>query len=196
MNYLFNQGDLDLGRMCLVSSKVKLRPHLGLRALWLRQTQQIYYNTLSALNSSDFKAKNNLVGLLAGLDSVWMLSKEFSIYGNLAISSLVNAQKFNSTNSTNGQLSTDQLATNYSNSINTCFDLALGFRWDRSFQDHNYHLGFHLGYEQHNYINIFQAPNVTGTPVGTPYGSPGISTTTYPTDFALQGITMGARFDF
>lgn len=179
--YYFNQGDLDLGRMFKVSSKLRLRPHAGIRGLWLSQIEsrdtQTSFTSTQTLNYSRTKAKSYMGGLEAGLDSLWNLSKEFAIYANVAFASLVNCQKYINWTKVNGELDSYK-STNYGASIIADVDFFIGLRWDRNFDNDNYHLGINLGYEQHNYINVNNQPNSFGS------------------DFTMQGIALGARFDF
>jgi hypothetical protein len=177
MAYYFNQGDLDLGRMFKVSSKLRLRPHAGIRGLWISQNK--IYNTASTSYAyyQKTKAKSYMGGLEAGLDSLWNLSKEFAIYANVAFASLVNSQKFLEWETRDSALR-NYSSTNYGSSIIADVDFFIGLRWDRNFDNDNYHFGINLGYEQHNYININNQPNSFGS------------------DFTLQGIALGARFDF
>jgi len=194
VTYSYNLADLDLGRMFQVSQHLNLRPHFGLRSLWLNQKYSYTFIGLS-LDSAYVKQKGNLVGLEGGLDSVWKLSKEFSLYANLGLACLVNNQKYKAFEKA---LSSDPYApdsvtnvyntSNYGTNVIANLDLVIGFRWDRNFSDDEYHLGINLGYELHDYININQDQKTYFFYNQFIYPN--------PTDFALQGIALGARFDF
>jgi len=182
IKYYYNQGDLELGRMCKVSKRLKIRPHLGLRALWLRQYNIINSERLSNLSytyTNTIKNTNNLVGLTGGFDSQWMLAKEYSIYANATLGSLVNSYKFYQTskNNVNSTLISNISTSNYTATVNFAYDIYMGFRWDKMLDQNRFHVSLNLGYEQHSYININQG-------------------TSLPQDFTYQGFAFGGRFDF
>lgn len=210
----YNLGDLDLGRMYKVSKKLRLRPHLGVRGLWLTQQDIIpdtnfgdrYFNTSASTSStqqngttrfSRWKMKATLIGLECGIDSLWNLSKQFAIYANIGLSSLVNSQNYkfyrNQQNNILNWTSPTAVPSNDLNQtiINTSWaratrltnnlDFALGLRWDMNFCNDAFHIGINCGYEQHSYWTM----NVTSTGFGIG-----------DTDFNLQGIALGGRFDF
>lgn len=183
LKYNYNQGDLDMGRMFRVSRKLKIRPHFGIRALWLHQKRE--YNTVyGSYNyySSD-KTKNTLVGLLAGADIHFCLSKEFTLYALAGGSTLVNSAKRSFANYQNS-IETTTVSDGYKSRVIANLDLTMGLRWDRNFSDDRFHLGINLGWEQHNFVNINQRTPSPSNPNAFVY------------DFAWQGIALGARFDF
>lgn len=228
----YNLGDLDLGRMFKVSKRLKLRPHFGIRGLWLtqknyiidNQVTDIYYSTYSTsiapgavstlvqVTNNPFSAptkiKSTLIGLEGGIESYWNLSREFSIFANIGLASLVNSQNYTSFNqssqtaqnytqpannpnaaiTTNGPPSTiyseNLTKAGKASSIVMNLDFFIGLRWDKNLAHDNYHLGITAGYEQHTYSNLnLVSQSLSQGPIGT-------------TDFNLQGISCGARFDF
>lgn len=189
--YYYNLGDLDMGRMFKVSQHLNLRPHAGVRSLWL--TQKLHYSFDTNPKYIIQKQSGTLVGLFGGVDGLWKFAKEFSIYANFAVACLVNNQKFSRRTTVedaiNNQLyiATKQ-NTKYGTNVVTNIDAFIGLRWDRSFSNDDYHFGINLGYELHDYINVNQQ-------VVSPFS--GINTT-YESgqDFAIQGVALGARFDF
>lgn len=183
--YYFNQGDLDFGRMMQVSSKIKMRPHLGARVLWLNEQAQFSY---AANTYATQKNKNTLGGLELGVDSLWYFSKAFSIYANLGLTTLVNQQKtIFRTNDSNLKPS---FHTNYGSKIIGGYDIKIGLRWDKNFSDNSYHFGLNFGYEQHSLININGSNGLLGALAQNLYQS------FYDTDFSWQAMALGARFDF
>jgi len=188
--YYFNQGDLDLGRMMKVSRKLKVRPHVGVRALWLTQKSSITPNLetqaeADAINKTS-RIKGFLVGAELGLDSVWMLSREFGVYANLGFTTLVNQAKLvNSVSPLDTYDGNVSYKTNYGTKIVNGLDFALGLRWDRNFSNDDYHFGINFGYEHHSLINVnANAFTQNGYSLG------------FDSDFTMQGIALGARFDF
>lgn len=183
--YYFNQGDLDFGRMMKVSSKLKMRPHVGARILWLNEKGQFSYGTSTY---SSQKNKNTLGGLELGLDSLWYFSKAFSVYANLGLATLVNQQK--TILSTNDSVLSPSFDTNYGSKIITGYDIKIGLRWDKNFSDNSYHFGLNFGYEQHSLLNIHGSNGLLGVIDNNLYQG------FYDSDFTWQAIALGGRFDF
>jgi len=189
--YYYNLGDLDLGRMFKVSKHLNLRPHAGIRSLWL--TQKLHYSFETDPKYIIEKQSGNLTGLEGGVEGLWKFSKEFSFYANFAVACLINSQEFSYKTTVANYYNPDEsLAsndyTNYGSNVVTNLDAFIGFRWDRNFSNGDYHFGINLGYEIHDYINVNQSA-LTHLAA---------STITYSNgqDFALQGVSLGARFDF
>lgn len=184
LEYSYNLGDLDLGRMFKISQKLKARPHVGIRALWLNQKNNVnYFDYISNKNGySYFKVSNTLVGLEGGIDSDWKLSHNFSIYGNLTISSLINSMNPSRENlNTNTSQTLSKISWNKPTRMIGNLDVLIGLRWDKNLSHDRYHLGFNFGYEQHHYWNV----NLITDGYAINEGS-----------FSLQGLALGARFDF
>lgn len=183
--YYFNQGDLDFGRMMKISRKVKMRPHVGARVLWLNE--KVSFNYTVPTGYSYQKNKNTLGGLELGLDSVWMFAKEFGVYANLGLTTLVNQQKSVFFNNASANIDGPSFNTNYGSKIVSGYDIKVGIRWDKNFSDDSYHFGINFGYEQHSLINI---NNLLGD------FSDSVNHTLFDNDFTWQAISLGARFDF
>lgn len=188
-----NLGDLDLGRMFKTSSHLNLRPHAGLRGLWLnRQNSSIYFNKQSQLNGSiNYKLKDTLVGLEGGLDMLFKFSRMVSLFTNLGFSALVDSQKLSgATQRTIGSNALNTYNPDRSSRIVTGIDLKIGLQFDANFKNDAYHLGINVAYEQMNYLNIQSAAN----PFVMHAALRDINIR--DSNFALQGISVGARFDF
>lgn len=189
--YYYNLGDLDMGRMFKVSKHLNLRPHAGIRSLWL--TQKLHYSFDTEPKYVIQKQSGTLVGLVGGIDGLWKFAKEFSIYANFAVACLVNSQKFSYKTTSEdqnipGSYRSVNNSTNYGTNVVTNLDTFIGLRWDRSFSNDDYHFGINLGYEIHDYINLNQEVGSNFTETKTTYAS--------GQDFAIQGVALGARFDF
>jgi hypothetical protein len=68
------------------------------------------------------------------------------------------------------------------------FDFFIGLRYDVNFSEDRYHFGINVGYEQHIFLNL--NPSINGYLNSSPFGFP------FSSDFSLQGVSIGARFDF
>lgn len=189
----YNLGDLDLGRMFKVSKRLNMRPHAGIRALWFTQKAEVtfsdaYVNRTGGLLMT--KNQSTLVGLEGGVDMLWKLGSQFSIYANATMSSLVNPLKasFYSYNVSNSTPVPTEVRYFRNTRITNNLDVMLGLRWDKNFSNDNFHLGINLGYEQHSYWNMTYATNSSVS------GFDGLGFS--DTSFNLQGIALGMRFDF
>jgi len=185
--FIFNLGDIDLGRMMKISKKMCIRPHISLRGLFLSQKQTVKGSSSNSSALLDVaKIKGTLAGLAMGFDTLFKLSKSYSFYANFIGSSLVDGRKYLQkvySGPTLDDLSiSSEQKINYSSKIVYAYDFMMGFRWDRNFNDNRYHFAFNLGYEHHNYINL----NYSTSEINQKFSS----------DFSLQGIAFGARFDF
>jgi hypothetical protein len=174
--YNYNLVDLDLGRSFKISSKLKMRPHMGLRGVWFDQT---YQKQSTSSQESDYflicNVANTLYGPEGGIETYWNLCHGFSFYVHTVFSILVNSQK----NSSSGSLTIDNYSTNYGSTLIPEFDFYLGLRWDKNFSHDSYHFSFNAGYEHHSYLNLNAPYKLTSS-----------------SDFNLQGIALGARCDF
>lgn len=186
----YNLLDVEQGRQFFVSKYLRLRPKFGLRNLWLWNKQQVTTN-YRAFRDGDSNARASFwgMGVLAGLDTVWTLGKDFSIYGNIAASGLfgsVNPKTdavFGGSTPTTASYRTHTTAQTKAN-----LDLAIGVRWDRNFSDDRFHISFNVGFEQHIYFNMAQN-FFSDSFYSTAAGSSG-------RDFALSGFAFGGRFDY
>lgn len=88
----FNMIDFELGKRCLIGQKLLLRPHIGLKGGWIDQSQKIGYDdfidsiTLLPVSLSAVKKKNDFsaIGPRIGVDSRWLMGKQFSIFSNFS----------------------------------------------------------------------------------------------------------------
>lgn len=166
--------DLECGREFMTSKWLSLRPHVGLRGAWIRQTYKVTYSggfenttSFSSFETDEADFKNNFKGggVRAGLDSKWGLTEDFSIYGNLAISLIYGRFK----------VQDQEVAVTASSTIPTPIinwmsafhsskaitDLALGVRYDHFFQDSGFGLCLAVSWEHHMFFNqnqLWQAP--------------------------------------
>jgi hypothetical protein len=206
--YTFYQGDLDLGRMYKISKHLKARPHVGVRGLCLtQQGQKQYQDELTSPPTAGYldskKLKGTLIGAETGVDGIWMFAKQFSIYANATLATLVNSQKLNYLGYRPDTATSISYATDHGSRIVFGYDFAIGLRWDMNFSHDDYHLGINLGYEHHSLVNV----NSTTEELqeifyenGTANGRSFIERRKVPllteADFTLQGLAVGIRFDF
>lgn len=194
----FNVIDLELGRNFYTSQYLTLRPFFGLKGTW--QSHQ-FKNTVTSTDLRTSGGGDSFpgtavankkydfwgIGVRGGLQTGWYFTKCWSIYGNLALTSLwtnyyKHTQTLDFNNSTTG---TTTSAINIDNDdFYTCrfvSELELGLRWETWFYDDNYHFAIQAGWQQQNWINLSNFHQVLDS--GT-------------TDFSTQGLNLKFRFDF
>jgi hypothetical protein len=140
-----NMIDLELGRAFFTSRWLTLRPHMGLRGAWIKQSYDIEYETLNstfpvvASSESEVDMKNKFwgVGIRGGLDTRWGFCGNWSIYGNMAISILYG--RFHIDHEEEAANSAGTIETNVINfhdhfcAARAITDLALGLMWEHTF---------------------------------------------------------------
>lgn len=187
VNYELNMGDLDLGRCFKISKYLNMRPHLGVRGVFLNEKQSIDFSSISfSDNTSYAKVKNSMGGIFAAIDSYWTLYKGLSLYGNGTFAALANTQHAKMHTNIDGLQK--GIHVNHAVQVIPMFDFFIGLRYDINFSENRYHFGINIGYEQHIFLNLNPSiPTYVDTsPLGFPFNA----------DFSLQGISIGARFDF
>ncbi|MDN3509213.1 MAG: Lpg1974 family pore-forming outer membrane protein [Candidatus Neptunochlamydia sp.] len=202
----FNVIDLELGRNFYLSQFLTIRPHIGFKGTWQDHDWKI---TAKAANPIDISYKDQEeskiksltgpvhfnkhydvwgIGLRGGFNIAWYMSKCWSIYGDLSLSTLwTNYHKQTLTAKIDDKTSgKSRGVVNIDNgNTYTCKyvgELELGLRWETWFYDDNYHLAVQAGWEQQTWINWSAFTTLIG---GTPYH-----------DFSVQGPNLKFRFDF
>jgi major outer membrane protein len=158
--------DLEMGREFFVSKWLTIRPHVGLRNIWVRQKFRVEYeggsygsgpinSYLSGGTAAYVNFKNNFwgIGLRSGLDSQWGLGCGLSIYAKLAFSLLWGQMKETETQTVISSTDDTSLVGDKGRDIfHICrpvTDMALGLRYDTTFSDDSYALGVFAGWEHH-----------------------------------------------
>jgi len=201
----FNNIDLELGRNYFISPKLTLRPHFGLKGTWQTQHYNVTYNqtgsawnittvntsTPSATNASEVYTMTSEqhywgLGIRTGVDTSWMFTRNWSIFGDWAFSTLwgqfkgTRADVSNVTSSAGAALLTNYTPFNIhsrTHQLNAVLELELGFRYDYWFSDDEYRFRIEAGWENQLWFNQNQF-----------YGKAG--------HLSLQGFTLNVRFDF
>ncbi len=179
--FWLNILDLEMGREFFVSKWLTLRPHAGLRALWIHTKLHSRFSDLIAGSAVKINAKNRFGGggLRAGLNSQWGLGSGWSIFGDLDAALMYGKQRVRQSEE---EVSTDADLASYSDNwmtLRASLDLALGLRWDRLFYDDAYRIRFQLGWEDHVFFDMSQFANQSNNG-----------------NISLNGLAFQARFDF
>jgi hypothetical protein len=194
----FNALDLELGRSFFISSKLVLRPHMGLKGSWQRLKTPLTYtmdNNLVDVDAETTLAVNETyrvrpseyywgLGTRFGVDTSWYVSKCFSFFGELSSSIMWNQVKLNSSSHSdvvnastgasvvsNAQTSHVRVRTHRNNLV---LESQIGMRYDYMFSDDEYRFRLQAGWEQQLWLSQFvEADNLS-----------------------LQGLTLMMRIDF
>lgn len=190
----FNTADLQLARNYFISHYLTLKPHVGLKASWQKQTNTVRYqetDNAGVITQTDLKMTQRSfgIGLRSGVDTAFFFDKNWSMFGDLALSAL--ATHFNTTQKYTNHDIEDSVATQTlilakfgqsTNAIKPVLEMALGLRWDYWFNDDSYHTALSLAWEQQLWWSMNQLNNVLNTNANS--------------DLSMQGVTFKFRFDF
>lgn len=199
----FNNIDLALGRNFFLSPKLTCRPHFGLKGAWHTQHFDVAYNqsgTAYDITASDHPTSSVSeayaitntqhywgLGIRTGLDTSWMFTRNWSLFGNWAISALwgqftdSRVDVTNATTAAGASLLTNYTAMNLhsrTHQLNGVMEFELGLRYDYWFSDDEYRFRVEAGWENQLWFN---QNNFYGTNGG---------------NLSLQGFTLNFRFDF
>lgn len=196
--FRFNNFDLELGRNFYVSQYLTLRPHIGLKGNWINQyfdgtgtgfwfgdtpIDDLGYG-YGSISSATINRSQKWwgVGIRSGIDTAWYFDKNWSIFGDFALSGLWGRFNTSAKATVVGTYGTPELGSsvpawigaNY-HTVKYVGEFQLGLRFDYWFSDDDYHFGLSAAWEVQSWINHNQM--------------------TF-TDLGLQGLTIKARFDF
>ncbi len=188
----FNVVDLELGRNFFISQCLTLRPYFGLKGTWqdqdfLTNSRGIFESILSVGETKDCLDYWG-VGILAGLDSAWHLTRSLSFLGEVAVSALWERFKVDSKSSNAPIVVGMREPFTFLNVENNFFtikpilELYLGLRWETWFCCDSYHFSFEGGWEiqwwadQNQFFSTIHESRLG--------------------DLYLQGVTLKIRLDF
>jgi hypothetical protein len=203
-SFHFNTLDLELGRNFYLSQFLTMRPFIGLKGTWQKQdTRSHYYNTngfdvASSVNITgpyNVHQRNHVWGLgtRGGFDISWYLSKNWSVFGNMAwtalwtnYTKLTRKDTVDNTDGTGNGNSPVQvnLARNNYYTVRWIGESELGLRWETWFSDDNYHFAVQAGWEEQVWLNW-----------STPLPEAGIRASNWK-NLNFQGLNLKLRFDF
>jgi len=221
----FNVIDLELGRNFYLSQFLTMRPFIGLKGTW--QDQSLGIQTMLQKDSvfvvqydaGDNKAeftgpykadsimKNGGIGVRTGFNMSWKMTKNWSLYSDLAWSSMWTqytqlSRKDKISNATKpeafkkmGEVVVLDENSDKFYAVRDVMELELGMRWEAWMSDDNYYLAFQAGWEQ-------QVWNNWGTGLLSSYYRPYAEhLSPYRNaqgwnDLSFQGLNVKLRFDF
>jgi hypothetical protein len=204
----FNDIDWELGREFFISSYLILRPHIGLKGSWQKQTYSVHQtdiidNSQSQPGSLVFdqvgrgsytmyqKQSYWGLGIRAGLNTAWHFTRNWSIFGDCAVAPLWSqftvSRLDRTTESSSNRgipVKTGLIVANQSNrlhSLRAVLELALGLRWDYWFLDDDYRIRIQAAWEEQVWFGQHEFLDA----IHPTYGN-----------LSLQGLTVGFTFDF
>lgn len=189
-----NLLDLELGRNCLATRYLTIRPFFGLRSAWIYQKYEVDYRGGTVVPANDELEAMMLnkfygIGIRAGLNTLWGLGKGFSIYGNGGGSLLSGFFDVHERQVFERAGSTILSVSNHPRVGVATAEVALGLQYDRLFAHGRTHFGVKLGWELNAFFNQNRLMRFTNA------SSPGSFRTEHE-DLTLNGATLGFRFDF
>lgn len=207
----YNTLDLDFGRSVLLSKRFILNPYFGLRGAWIDQDYKAIYKSTFILaegsppfsRNVDFKAKNDFsaFGLRGGTELVWLLSKNWHIFSQVAGHILYGKFKVEMKNLHDqglGEGETPPKPLNFTASehfwrVRLSFEESIGLGWETFFRNQRYRLCLRAAYELSQWLNqneLFYSLYFRGadTISSVPVRSQG--------NLSFHGIRAGVQFDF
>ncbi|MBS0619903.1 MAG: hypothetical protein JSS61_00380 [Verrucomicrobia bacterium] len=196
----FDTLDFSFGRAFQVDKSFSIRPSMGLRAARIQQSLKVNYeNVVSLLNQqlglpspiptlhvyedNDFWG----LGILAGLDTRWVLCKHFNLYAD-AMGSLLWGD-FDQSNKTHSESQTFVHMKDDYQAIRGNLDLAAGFLWDWYLAKRRVYLALNVGYEYHIWFNQNQFDTFDNVLAGGNFYKEA-------SNLSLTGLVLGMRLKF
>ncbi len=200
-------ADLELGRDFCCGPCVSVRPHVGLRAVWLNQKYFIEASdaahtlaSTSVIDSQSIFMKSEFegIGLRTGLDTQWCVGCGFSVYG-CAAASIVYGKFHNHFDETDLLFSGTTTLVETTNQFiqrdsyhasRFITDAGIGIRWSQAYCCDTVIVTLNAGWEHHLFINQNRFEDFFNPVAGTqhPQRSRG--------DLEIHGWTFGAKVDF
>lgn len=200
--------DVELGRPVCISQCLTLRPHIGIRAAWIKQSYDIEYHAISdaavetLLSEVDLKCDYEGVGLRGGLDTIWDLGCGISLYGSAAASVLWGHFNVKSETFYTFPVGTAFFDVEQKDDFCACraaTDAAIGLRWRSCFCGDSMALTLNVGWEHHLFFNQNQFEDFVVLD-GDATFEPTIGEVKNPQyhrgNLCLSGVVIGARLDF
>ena len=177
---------LEVGRNSYWSPRFKVRLHTGLEASWIDQSYFIQYTEKNEV-MHDLKLEQKFwgIGLRTGLNTSWELTKNVSVFGDLALASIWGKvdEKRRENKKERRELSTVFNLEDHVHKLEPVLNLALGLRWEAWIDHDRLHFSMEAGWEH----QVWLAHGLWIQKEGELY---------HRGDLSLQGLTLKGRFDF
>lgn len=203
LNFSYDNINWDLGRDFYVSKNLSLKPHFGLRTMWIDLKETTQYtggssitdgttvlaglgnNTVAVLDKSKFWG----LGVGTGLDSKWHLTNGFSIYGKMSGALMYgNFEVDHETTFTGLPLNLISVSQGFHRIVPGA-ELILGLCYDQYICSEKQHIGVALGYDTQYLWRANQM--LEAYQDGRIQKHQSVSE-----DISIQGVTFELRWDF
>lgn len=189
----FNVVDLELGRNFWVSKWLTMRPFVGLKFDWTHQKFKVDYDDITSSNilidGSDVAIRMHqsqwAAGLRAGMNTTWYVWRHWAVFGELALSGMVNSTKTSRKDRFETPAGLEWEQNNFkgtSNNVAAVMEWSLGLRFETAFHNDDFMFQFQAGWEEQIWFNQNQFAFL-------PTGGRN-------TDLTFQGLTVKAAFYF
>lgn len=192
----YNVVDTMLGKPYHISRCFIVNPTLGLRLAFIDQNYDVEYSGFGA--PTDAHLKNNFwgIGLRAGMNSEWVVSKQWRFFGGFAGALLRGHYAVNQKYSVPPAL----LNSLNNSGINEHFwdnapvlEMNLGVQWGMHFNCDKNYVAVRAAYEFQEWFDQLQIRKIYSS---GPSGVNGLGNEALRTDFSLNGFTLALQFDF
>jgi len=201
--------DVELGRPFCISQCLTLRPHIGVRAVWINQRYNIdNFNTDTSsvtrtLQEVRLKSDFTAAGLRAGLDTQWDLGCGISLYGNAAASIVYGNYDVKSEDDYLFVINdNDFYEIRQKDQFCACrgvTDASIGFRWRTCFCNDTIAMTWNIGWEHHLFFNqnefedfVFLEDLVGFDPAEGGVKNPQF----HKGDLCFHGVVFGLKLDY
>lgn len=206
----YNNVNLELGKSYFLSSKISVKPHIGVKSAWIDLDQDIHYYINFVVGQSPFdgtvfkvRGKSYQWGLgpRFGSNMEWYLGDGFSISGNIAGALLYSYNRGSihlkpDGNSNNfGELISRKIKQKTHSYIPTV-QMFLGLIWETFMFENTKHLTLGAGYEVEYYWranNILHVEDAANVNIFRPHRD---HVDCISEDVSFYGLTLKARLDF
>ena len=181
----FNVLDLEFGRDFFISKQLSLRPHFGAKMARMFEKTKVTENGSGTVTLADLYLRQTLsaLGTRAGLDSVWRLTRNFGLYGDIAVTALWGSFHNKANNTiTEDAVSDTRYNRNVSITITPVLELGVGATYMLWFNNDACLFFAKAGWEEQIWINYnHNAINGTWNTLG---------------NLTLQGLTLKVGLAF
>ncbi len=161
-NLHLNVLDLELGRNFWISKWLTMRPFVGMKFDWTDQNFNVVYTNIHGnplvradLAGDNWKMKMDqdqwAAGLRAGLNTTWYMWKKWAIFGELALSGMLNdfdVTRKDRVHRANGQRFTHSHVDRDIHNVTAILEWSLGLRYETAFHCDDYLFMVQAGWEQ------------------------------------------------
>ncbi|MBS0615034.1 MAG: hypothetical protein JSR58_00595 [Verrucomicrobia bacterium] len=197
--------DFAISRPYYQGTRLTVNPVVGLRAMWLKQTNELEFTPFSTQNDPAFtkraetkyENKSWALGPRLGFYSSWHLGAGFRAIGNAFASILytrynkveLKSDQVDTASSNLLHVSPVHIRTSRINTLRPQVEMNLGLGWGEYIFGHDYHIDFSATYD----FMVFWNQNMNRalslrTGGGGAFGDLG--------DLYIHGLTLTGRFDF